>query len=115
MGGTNAVSLCGCLPGSPCGTRMVLAQATQAMHGGWMDGWMDGCKHTVHGPLVQARVAAAIRAVPANCARILAHMVMNRGGGGGGMQNRTGVNAESRAAGMDCKGGQARHGMTRPL
>ena len=32
---------------------------------------------TVHGPPVQSRVAAAYRAVPAACATILAHMVMN--------------------------------------
>ena len=37
-------------------------------------------KQTVHGPPVQSRVAAAIRAVPAICASILAHMVMNGGG-----------------------------------
>ena len=36
---------------------------------------------------MQARVAAANRAVPANCARILAHMVMNKGGGGNAKQN----------------------------
>ena len=33
----------------------------------------------VHGPPVQARVAAAYRAVPAACTMILVHMVMNRG------------------------------------
>ena len=36
----------------------------------------------VHGLPVQSRVAAAIRAVPAICVMILAHMVMNKGGGG---------------------------------
>ena len=46
---------------------------------GWMNGWTDA--NTVHGPLVQSRVAAAIRAVPANCATILVHMVMNKGRG----------------------------------
>ena len=65
-------------------------------------------KQTVHGPPVQSRVAAAIRAVPAICALILAHMVMNRGGGG--MQNRTGLVDMGQG-----KGRQARHGMTRPL
>ena len=40
---------------------------------------MDENKHTVHGPPVQSRDAVAYRAVPAACAMILAHMVMNRG------------------------------------
>ena len=40
---------------------------------------MDGY-NMVHGPPLQARVVAANRAVPANCATILAHMAMNRGG-----------------------------------
>ena len=35
----------------------------------------------VHGPPMQSRVAAANRAVLANCATILAHMVMNKGRG----------------------------------
>ena len=39
--------------------------------------------NTVHGPPLQARVVAADRAVLANCATILAHMAMNKGGGGG--------------------------------
>ena len=58
---------------------------------------MDENKHTVHGPPVQSRVAAAYRAVPAACAMILAHMVMNRG-------SRHGVMAKA-----------SRHGMARPL
>ena len=35
----------------------------------------------MHGPPLQARVVAANRAVPANCATILAHMAMNKGQG----------------------------------
>ena len=71
-------------------------------------GWMEGNKHTVHGLLVQSRVAAAIRAAPAICAMILAHMVMNWGGGG--------CKTERGLVGMgQGKGRQARHGMTRPL
>ena len=35
----------------------------------WMDGWME---HTVHGPPMQSRDAAAYRAVPAERAMILA-------------------------------------------
>ena len=53
--------------------------------------------NTVHGPPLQARVVAANRAVLANCATILAHMVMNKGRGNA---KQNGANAESRAAGM---------------
>ena len=63
-------------------------------------------RQTVHGLPVQSRVAAAIRAVPAICAMILAHMVMNRGEGGGEMQNRTGAKW-TRAAGMGPRQRQA--------
>ena len=42
---------------------------------------MDGNKHTVHGPPLQARVVAANRAVLANFTTILAHMAMNKGRG----------------------------------
>ena len=42
-----------------------------------------------HGPPLQARVVAANRTVLATFATILAHMVMNKGGGE--MQNRTGA------------------------
>ena len=69
--------------------------------------------NTVHEQLVQAHVAAAIRAVLAICAVILAHMAMNKGGGGG-MQNRTGAGEHGQQA-WHGKGGQARHGKTRPL
>ena len=68
---------------------------------------------TVHGPPMQARVAAANRAVLAACAMILAHMAMNRGGE---MQNRTGAKmTQGQQAWGQGKGRQARHGMTRPL
>ena len=58
----------------------------------------------VHGPPMQSRVAAANRAVLAACARILAHMAMNKGGGVE-MQNRTGAKMDE----------GSRHGITRPL
>ena len=74
-GCTNAVSVCGCLQGSPCRTvnehRRKQTQATERM-----DEWMD---NTVHGLPVQSHGAAAFRAVPAALAMILAHMVMNGG------------------------------------
>ena len=44
----------------------------------------------VHGPPMQSRDAAAYRAVPAACAMILAHMVMNRGGEGGNAKQNGG-------------------------
>ena len=57
------------------------SQAAQALSKGspFLNGRSEQ-KKTVHGPPVQSRVAAAIIAVPAICARILAHMVMNGGG-----------------------------------
>ena len=62
---------------------------------------------TVHGLPVQSRVAAAIRAAPAIYARILAHMVMNRGGG---CKTEQGQQAWGQG-----KGRQARHGKIRLL
>ena len=59
----------------------------------------------MHGPPVQSRVAAAIRAVPAVCAMILAHMVMNREG-----ECKTERGLVDMGLG---KGRQARHGMAK--
>ena len=55
---------------------------------------MDDNKHTVHGPPVQSRVAAAYRAVPAARATILAHMVMN----GGKCKRAAGMGSRQRQA-----------------
>ena len=40
-GCTNAVSGCGCLQGSPCGTVNGANKLIPAMNGGWMDGWIQ--------------------------------------------------------------------------
>ena len=62
--------------GRQCSPVMRLPTGQSLQHARWSD---DATK-TVHGPPVQARVAAAYRAVPAARTMVLAHMVMNRGG-----------------------------------
>ena len=71
----NAVSVCGCLQGSPCrtvnGHRRKQTQENERMDG-WIQTRCTGCP-------MQSRGAAAYRAVPAARAMILVHMVMNGG------------------------------------
>ena len=64
-------------------------------------------RQPVHGPPMQARVAAANRAVLAACAMIQAHMAMNKGRGNA--EQKGGKNGRGQQA-WHGKGGQARHG-----
>ena len=66
------------LPTGQCLRHADGVGSSNTSHARWMDGWMDGYKHTVHGPPMQSHDAAAYRAVPAARAMILAYMVMNK-------------------------------------
>ena len=84
---------------SPCAAACKAVPAEQRMS-------TDSSKQTVHGPPVQSRVAAAYRAVPAERAIILAHMVMD-----GGKCNKGLAGMGSRQRQAD----EAWQGKTRPL